>query len=131
MYQSVQMRWADVKRLAQADVERLARAASEAATSAAPPKQGPQSQAHPAHGAAAEAEREKSVTLAEAVASELSRLYPVRRPAKQRNELLKDVRSAAGEKLGVFGLTTLDRAMRSLGWTTRRPKGAKAPQPSR
>jgi hypothetical protein len=78
-----------------------------------------------------DAEREKSVTRAEAVASELSRLHPAGRPAKQRDELLREVHKAAGEKLGVFGLTTLDRAMRLLGWTTRRPKRAKAPLPSR
>ena len=48
-YLSVTMKWpdverlaqADVKRLVQADAERLAREASEAASSAAPPKQAP------------------------------------------------------------------------------------------
>jgi hypothetical protein len=89
------------------------------------------SEAHPASSPAGEAEREKSETLAEALASELSRLYPTGRPAKRRAELMASVRQTAGNNLGVFELTTLDRAMRQLGWTTRRPKRAKPPQPPR
>jgi hypothetical protein len=132
-YLSVTMKWPEVRRLAQADVERLGREAKEVAASAAPwSKQGRQSPTHPAIGPAGEAEREKSVTLAEALASELSRLYPTGRPAKRRAELMERVRKAVGEKLGVFELTTLDRAMRLLGWTTRRPKRAEPPpQPPR
>jgi hypothetical protein len=128
-YRNVTIPWDDVVRLTQVDVDRLLRWAERA--TAPQPKQALQSSTHPANRSSGQTEREKSVTLAEEVASELDRLYPAGRPAKRRTELLREVRQAAGEKLGIFEMTTLDRAMRLLGWTTRRPKGAKARQPSR
>ena len=124
-YTNVQARTADVVRLLQGD-------------NAPVEPQGdhePQGASSAANGAAAEAERvgEKGATLAEAVASWLRRLYPDGRPAMRLEELAERVRKAAGKDLGEFSLTTLGRAMRSLGWTTRQttPKPAKPSQPSR
>jgi hypothetical protein len=123
-YENVEVRKADVERLA-----REARGSH--APAASPPKQAPQSLTHQANSPAGEAEREKSLTLAQSLALELNRLFPAGRPAMRRPELLKHMRQEAGENLGVFELTTLDRAMRELGWPTRRPKRAKLRQPSR
>jgi hypothetical protein len=128
-YRSVQAWTADVERLAQADVENME---PKAASAGPPPMKALPSPALPANALEGDAEREKSGTLAEALASELRRLHPTGRPAMRRAELRGRVLDVAGDKLGVFELTTLDRAMRLLGWTTRRPKPAKRRrQPSR
>jgi hypothetical protein len=124
-YTNVQARTADVVRLWQRD-----------STPVEPPADHePQGASSAANVPVAEAERvsEKGATLAEAVASWLRRLYPDGRPAMRLKELAERVRKAAGKDLGEFRLTTLRRAMRLLGWTTRQttPKPAKPSQLSR
>jgi hypothetical protein len=118
-----------------ADVERLAREAKGAtAPVSSPPRlQTPQSAARGANAPAAadESVAGKNITMPEAVASVLHRLFPDGRPAKRLEELAEDVREAAGENLGEFRLTTLRRAMVLLGWPMRPPKSAKPGQPSR
>ena len=126
-YLSVTMKWTDVERLAQVDVrrlvqadaERLAREASEAASSAAPPKQAP--------GGASNADilEAEAGPLMRAVASELRRLFPKERPALRNDELMERVRKEAGGTLGVFSLRTLERAI-ALAWP--RPKRQRAPK---
>ena len=83
-YLSVTMKWpdverlaqADVRRLAQAEVERLAREASDAATSAAPPKQAPQGASN------ADILEAEAGPLVKAVALELRRHFPERPAAR-------------------------------------------------
>jgi hypothetical protein len=124
IYQNVEARTADVERL-----DREAREA--AAPDGPPPTKALPSSALLANLPMGVTERQKSDTLAEALASELHHQYPAGRPAMRRAELRARMLEVAGDKLGVFELTTLDRAMRLLGWTTRRPKAAKPRQPSR
>jgi hypothetical protein len=119
MYQNVQMRWADAKRLAQADVRLLL--AMEAQT---PPST--------REGASnADISEAKAGPLVKEVALELRRIFPKGRPALRNAELMERVKKAAGEKLGVFSLRTLERAI-ALAWPgakrQREPKAGNAHQ---
>jgi hypothetical protein len=138
-YRSVQVR--------KADVERLAReaggngAVAETQAQAAPPDEGAAAEtgaqaAPPDEGAAApdaqEADTKPQTTapeapeagkLARAVAGWLRHLFPDGRPAMRLEELAALVRKEAGKRLGDFRLTTLKRAIR-LAW----PSGQTGPE---
>jgi hypothetical protein len=129
-YHSVQMR--------KADVERLAReaggdtAGTETQVQASPPDES--AVAPDAHEANAKPQEEEAASDAQeadtkprAVASWLHRLFPNGRPPGRSNKDLGDsVRRKAGEKLGGFSPRTLDRAIQ-LAWPRQTsPKRAKA-----
>jgi hypothetical protein len=122
-YHSITMAWADVERLAQADAEWQLQ---EARTPVPPsPKQ-------TLRGMSSAANMPIAPTKPQAVAWWLRHLFPDGRPAMQLKELAYQVRKEAGQKLGLFGISTLKRAMR-LAWQPQKagPNRAKPGQTSR
>jgi hypothetical protein len=107
-----------------ADVERLAREAEGNQTAPA--------QIGEINPQAATPDVRSAGKLARAVAWWLRHLFPDGQPPGKSDKVLsEDVRTAAGQKLGVFSSTTLKRAKR-LAWPPRGtgPDRAKPGQPS-
>ena len=104
IYQSVQMRWEDVKRLTQADVDRQAR----------------------------EARTVTKRTQVTEWAAELRRQSPEGPPAgTTREKLERDVRKKSGGKLEMISLATLDRARKKRMYRAERERASKPARPTR